>query len=327
MDYLEKKFEIDLARISNFMETSLDMSTIYFIEMAGYENGYYIEEANTNVIEKIKSGFQKLIKMITDFCKKMYNAAVVKITQKKVQFRLRKLKKELSQSKSTLKTISTGKEVSYKEIKSYVKDYEKFINDYVKLMKDFYRFDFKTAEEVEEKFIEIDRLINEKYSKMLNCTEMLILCSGVMEQLEMTDKEVANLNKCIANIIKTNNTAIDDLSTMSEDIWEKISRKIFKEAEENVTIEIDTNKIETKKVKVFQKAGQEIAGVTKKVVKVVCNHPVEILLLVSNKYANHYNDEEYRKKKEKFDNGVKEFEMKRDEEKNMIKDKYIEGDE
>lgn len=327
MEYLEKKFDIDLARISNFMETSLDMCDVYFIEMAGYGDEYFIEEAKTSVVEKIKSGFQKLIKMVTDFVKKVYNAAVVKITQKKVQFKLRKLKKELAQNMSTVKTLKTGKEVSYKEIKGYVKDYEKFIDDYVKFLKDLYRFEFNSVEDLEEKYKEFDKLLDEKYMKMLSCTELMILANGVMEQLDITDKEIDNMNKCIARIIDKNNKSIDELSNMSESIWDKITKKIFKESEDGIPVKLDANKIETRKVKLFQKASQKIAGVTKKVVKVVCNHPVEILILVSNKYAKHYDDKEYRKKKEKFDNTVKEYEAKQNAGRNAVKEKYIKGDD
>ena len=289
MDIYEKEFDIDLAEISTMIESNANFA-LYSLENGNQSDlSYILESFNAS---KIKEIFQKIIDVIKKIGEKIYQAASTKLTQMEMQNRLADLKEQLAARRLLGTKIASEYNVRYKSTEKYMKDYKNYINDLVKYSKKLFYNDFDEPGKYIDQMNEYLAKLDKKYEDLLECSEKEIMAHDVLSNLEMSEKEIKNLKKNIAQMNGDSERAIRELDNLSRDYLsvltsiDKTSKREKKKAE---------NKI--KRIQMLEKAGQKIATVSKKAVKVIAFHPIEIGLLFSRKFAIIYNDKEYERVK------------------------------
>ena len=297
MDVYEKEFDIDMADISYMIESNVNFA-LYSLEHGNFDDLSYMVESSS--ASKVKEIFQNIIDMIKKLCEKIYQAASTKLTQMEMQNRLNDLKQQLASRRLLGTELASKYQVRYKSTEKYMRDYKNYINDVVKYSKKLFYNNFDDPGKYVDQMNEYLAKLDKKYKDLLDCTEKEILAHDVLTNLEMSEKEIKNLKKNISQMNGDSEKAIRELESLSKDYLsvfnglDKLSKKEKKKVENHL-----------RRVQMLEKASQKIASLSKKAVKVIAFHPIEIGLLFSRKFAVIYNDKEYRRVKSGIEKTIK----------------------
>lgn len=140
-----KSDELEQLKIMNMFESS---SSVFIVNLMNSSNKakYFTEASVDSFKEQMMKIFEKILKMIKDFCKDIK----IKISTQIQKIQLNKKLAELKDLLAKKRAKAMKQQFNYFDIRRYKKYYTQFINRYVTELKAGLNKKFKTVEEYEQ---------------------------------------------------------------------------------------------------------------------------------------------------------------------------------